>query len=231
MIRRLAIPALAAAVALTLGAAAGSAQQMSPQERVAALKAGLAASQQALLQYEWVETTAVLFKGEEKSRQQNQCYYGADGKLQKVVTQAPTAQKKKPGLRGAIQENKKEELTDTMKQAVALVHAYVPPDPARIEAVKAAGKMSIRPSGQQVKIVFADYLKPGDSLAVDMDVATNRLLGVQIASYLATQQDAVNLTVGMATLPDGVTYAAKIDLAAPNDNLAVAVENSGHRKH
>ena len=204
---------------------------MSPQERVAALKAGSPRASRRCSSTNGSRPPPSCLKGEEKSRQQNQCYYGADGKLQKVVTQAPTAQKKKPGLRGAIQENKKEELTDTMKQAVALVHAYVPPDPARIEAVKAAGKMSIRPSGQQVKIVFADYLKPGDSLAVDMDVATNRLLGVQIASYLATQQDAVNLTVGMATLPDGVTYAAKIDLAAPNDNLAVAVENSGHRKH
>ncbi len=37
-----------------------------------------------LAQYQWIETTVISLKGEEKSRKQNQCYYGADGKVQKV---------------------------------------------------------------------------------------------------------------------------------------------------
>jgi hypothetical protein len=50
---------------------------------VGALKATLAASQATLRQYEWIETTVVSLKGEEKSRKQQRCYYGADGTLQK----------------------------------------------------------------------------------------------------------------------------------------------------
>ena len=65
------------------------AQQPTAQERVAALKASLAASQAILKQYEWVETTVVSLKGEEKSRLLNRCYHGADGKVQKVPVTTP----------------------------------------------------------------------------------------------------------------------------------------------
>ncbi len=77
--------ALAGAAVLGLAVAeAGLAQDLSPQEQVVALKISLAASQAVVRQHEWIETTIVRLKGEEKSRFQNRCYYGADGQLQKV---------------------------------------------------------------------------------------------------------------------------------------------------
>ena len=39
-----------------------------PDQMVAALKQNLAESQKRLRQYEWIETTAISLKGEEKSR-------------------------------------------------------------------------------------------------------------------------------------------------------------------
>jgi hypothetical protein len=73
------------------------APQPSVQERVGALKATLAASQANLKQYEWIETTVVSLKGEEKLRKQQRCYYGADGALQKVVVDASPPPDKKRG--------------------------------------------------------------------------------------------------------------------------------------
>ena len=46
------------------------------QDRVAALKQSLAENQKRLQQYQWVETTIVSLKGEEKSRVQKLCSYG-----------------------------------------------------------------------------------------------------------------------------------------------------------
>ena len=66
-------------VARVLGQAAPTADQM-----VAALKQNLAESQKRLRQYEWIETTSISLKGEEKSRKQQRVYYGADGKLTKT---------------------------------------------------------------------------------------------------------------------------------------------------
>jgi hypothetical protein len=51
------------------------------KDHAAAVKESLQKSLAALRQYQWVETTTVSMKGEEKSRTQNNCYYGADGKV------------------------------------------------------------------------------------------------------------------------------------------------------
>ena len=60
-----------------------------PEQMVAALKQNLAESQKRLRQYEWVETTSISLKGEEKYRKQQRVYYGADGKLMKLPIGEP----------------------------------------------------------------------------------------------------------------------------------------------
>jgi hypothetical protein len=113
------------------------------QQRVAALKQTLARDQQTIRQHEWIETTVISLKGEEKSRQQKRCYYGAEDSLQKVAVSTSPPPAKKRGLRGHIAENKKEELTNYMKRAVALVKTYVPTDPAKIQARRAYSKADL----------------------------------------------------------------------------------------
>jgi hypothetical protein len=105
-------PIAAAFLILALVTPFAAAQQPAPApptDRVAALKASLQSSAVALRQYEWIETTVVSLKGEEKSNKESKCYYGADGKVQKVpIESAPEGGGKSPrGLRGKIVENKK----------------------------------------------------------------------------------------------------------------------------
>lgn len=207
-------------------------QQPSVPERVAALKASLEASQIALKQYEWVELTVVSLKGEEKSRKQERCYYGADGVLQKVEANRSAEPETKRGLRGKIAEKKKEELTDYMKNTVSLVKLYVPPSPAKLQAEMAAGKVSIDilEPGKRARLNFRDYDRPGDNLAVELDLANNRPLGMTVSTYLDDPKDAVTLAVNMGQLNEGTVYAADVTLDAKAKNLKVTVQNSGYRK-
>jgi hypothetical protein len=43
------------------------------QQRVVALKQSVARDQQVIRQYEWIETTVISLKGEEKARVQKRC--------------------------------------------------------------------------------------------------------------------------------------------------------------
>jgi hypothetical protein len=230
------VVALGAALGLGLAMAAATLAQQAPtpEQQVAALKASLAANQKALRQYEWIETVIVNLKGEEKSRLQNRCYYGADGQVQKVQVTAPPPPKKMHGLRGKIAEHKKEELTDYMKEAVALVKRYVPPDAAHIQVAKDAGRVSFTPlpgGGRRMRLTFADYLKPGDSLAVEVDFATNQLLGSKVSTFLGSPPEPVILQVTFATFLDGVTsYTKDVVLNAQAKEMVIKVENSGYRK-
>jgi hypothetical protein len=95
--------------------------QPAPQQRAAMLKQWMQASLSQLRSCQWIETTAVSVKGEQKSQVQKRCHYGADGALQKLpVGEEPAAAAPRGPLRKRIAEHRKEELTDYMKSAVAL---------------------------------------------------------------------------------------------------------------
>ncbi|MHC1767265.1 MAG: hypothetical protein AB9869_23795 [Verrucomicrobiia bacterium] len=198
LVKHIALPVLLIALAMP-----ALAQQPSAAERAAILKATMAASQAVLTQYEWVETTVVSLKGEEKSRKQQRCYYGADGGIQKVeLSQTNEGKEPRGPVRRRIAEKKKEELTGYMKSAVALVKTYVPPSPAKIQATKDAGNVSIEvlDPGKRARLNFKSYEKPGDNLGVEVDLTSNRPLGVKVATYLDDTSDAVTLDVRMGQL-------------------------------
>jgi hypothetical protein len=208
------------------------------QDPIAALKQSMQQGLAGIRQYEWIETTIISLKGEEKARKQNRCYYGADGKVQKVsLDQAPAAEQKPAagGRRGArlkakVVENKKDDMKEYMERAAALIHAYVPPDPAKIQAAKDAGRVAMDPpSGGNLRLVISQYLQPGDSLTLDVDPAANRLAGLGVNTYLDKPEDAVTLAVQMNALPDGAIYAGQTTLEARAKNITVVVQNSGHR--
>ena len=81
----------------------------------------------------------------------------------------------------------------------------------------------------QVGLDINDYLKPCDRLTVNLDSANNRLLGIDVASYLEKPDDVVTLAVQFATLPDGTSYNANTTLDTKEKNIRVVIQNSGHR--
>jgi hypothetical protein len=210
-----------------------------PEQRVSALKQSLADGQARLRKYEWIETTIISLKGEEKSRKQLRCYYGADGKLQKVaVSPAPAAAPASGGRGGRgggrvakkVVENKKDEMQDYMERAVALIHKYVPPNPAQIQKVKDAQKLVVTPvDGGRVRLDLNDYLQPGDRLSLAVNAATNTMSGVNVSTYLEEKADVVALDVQFGTLADGTSYAATTTLDAKAKNVRVVIQNTGHR--
>jgi hypothetical protein len=215
------------------GQAAGGAQ-----DHVAALKQTMQQGMALARKYEWVETTIISMKGEEKSRKQNRCFYGADGKVQKISLDQPEQQAQDQGggrrrggrVKEQVVEKKTGEMKDYMEKAAALIHSYVPPNPAQIQAAKEAGRVAANPQpGGKVRLVISQYLKPGDSLTIDLDPAANKLLGLGVNSYLDTQDDVVTLAVQMSSLPDGAIYAGQSTLEAKAKNITVVVQNSGYK--
>jgi hypothetical protein len=232
----------AIAIGLVTAAMRGAAQAPpSPDQLVAALKQNLADSQKKLRQYEWIETTAISLKGEEKSRKQQRVYYGADGKLTKVPMgePKPAAEPSGGGGRGrrgggrikeSIIENKKDDMVEYMGKASALIQQYVPPDPALIQKAKDAKNLSVAPQPDgKVRLAFKDYVQPKDMMNIDVDAKAALLSAINIATYLEKPEDTVTLDVRFGTLADGTSYTSQTALEAKAKNIRVVVENSGHR--
>ncbi len=103
---------------------------------------------------------------------QKQCYYSLDGKLTKVETGGTTdAKKTRVAFRGKVAENKKEDMTDYMQEAVAKIQTYLPPDPEKLQQIYAAGKVAIQvlEPNKKFKLGFPDYNEPGDLLSMSIE--------------------------------------------------------------
>jgi hypothetical protein len=211
-----------------------------PEDRSAAIKEALAKNQAALRQYTWIETTTISLKGEVKKKEQKQCSYGPDGKVQKVPIPGQAApqqaQQKGGGRRGGrlkeeIVENKVEELTEYMEQAAALVHQYVPPDPQKIQAAQGAGNVSVQPAGGVTTLNVKSYVKPGDSLALGFDPAAKAMRSYAVQSYVEKpKDDDLTLTVKFNSLPDGTSYPETVVLDVTAKKVVVTITNSGYKK-
>jgi hypothetical protein len=210
----------------------------SPDERVAALKQSLQDNQGRLRRYEWIETTIISLKGEEKARKQQRCYYGADGKVQKVpigeaapeTAAAPAGRRRGGPIKKAIIENKKDDMREYMERAAALIHRYVPPEPALVQKAKDAGHLAVKPLVPgRARLEFTEYLQPGDLLAIELNTAANTLAAVTVATYLDQPEDVVALDVLFASLPDGTSHPSQTTLDAKAKNIRVVIQNSGYR--
>lgn len=204
----------------------------SPQQRAANLKAWLAASQAQLRAYEWIETTVISKDGEEKARKQNRVYYGVDGQQYKTLISETQAEAPRGPLRKRMAKKAKEDMTEYMQDAAQLLHKYVPPDPNGIQQAIDGGNFAVNmvDPGRRVRMDFHDYLKAGDTLGIEVELPTNRLLGIQVESYLEGPDDAVKMDADMGLLPDGTIYTATTRLDAAAKGVAVVVENTGHRR-
>jgi hypothetical protein len=216
-----------------------------PQEKVAALKEALAANQAALKQYTWTETTEISLKGEVKKREQKLCKYGPDGKVQKTALgDQPAAKEEKEGGGGRggrrggrvkehVVEKKVGEIKDYMGKVAALVGEYVPPDKDKIQAAKDKGNVSMKPdpSAGTALLAVKDYLKPGDSLAIGLNLAGKALSSYDVTSYVEDpKDDQVTLAVTFDKLPDGVSYPRQTVLDVKAKEIKVVTTNSAYAK-
>ena len=206
--------------------------QADMKETVAMIKTNLVQSKEKVKQYAWIETTKVYIKGELKTTKQNQCYYSVDGQLTKVATGGSDQPKKAGGLKGKIAANKKEELSEYVAKSVEKVKAYLPPDPAKIQQVYGAGKVSVQilEPNKKFKLSFPDYLQQGDVLAISIDKTTQKLIALNVSTYLDKPEEKVVFDVTYKDLPDGTQYPVTTSLVAESQNLKIVIENSGYKK-
>ena len=213
-----------------VGLAPTIAQNPQLQEKLAAVKQSAAENQQKLHQYQWTETTQLTLKGDPKPASTNLCHYGPDGQVQKSLISPPPEQPSGGKMKQRIIAKKKEEMKDYMGDVKALLGQYVPPDPQKMQAAYAAGKISLNPAGDMLNLVFKDYSLPGDQMTLTFDSATKKIVSVSVNTYMGEEKDAVTLQTQMASLPDGTNYVQQSVLNAKAKELTVTTTNSNYQK-
>jgi hypothetical protein len=203
------------------------------QQKVEEAKAAAQRNQQALRSYTWIATTDIMFKGEVKNTKVESCQYGPDGQVQKTELSQPPPQneRRRRGLRGRIVAKKTGEMKQELESAAALAHSYVPPVAAKLQAVAAAGKVSLSQAGPgAVALTFPGYNMEGDSLTLTFNSAAKALETLQVNTWLDDPSNKVTLEVTFDSLPDGTNYAATTVLTIPAKQIEVQINNSNYER-
>ena len=200
------------------------------QEKLAAVKAVAAQNKQQLHQYQWIETTQLTLKGDQKPPTENSCQYGPDGQVQKTPIGPPPEQPSGGRLKERIIEKKKEEMKDYMQDVKAVLAMYVPPDPQRMQQAYQAGNVALNPVPGAVNLVFTNYAQQGDKMTLTFDTAAKKITSLNINTYMGEAKDVVTLRVQMGSLPDGTNYAQQTVLDATAKQLVVTTTSSNYQK-
>jgi len=224
---------LLALTSLTIAAAAQN-QQM--QERVAELKQSMAQNQQALAQYQWLETVTISLKGEEKKQQHYQVRLGPDGKPQKTsLDPPPSSSSQDSGRRGRLKEHVVEKKTEEYQQYAedikSLIQQYLPPDKDKLQQAFQAGNLTIGSGGgpDEYAINIANYLKQGDKMTIVFNKAQHAITSVSIASYLNDPKDAVTVNAQFAAIPGGPNHVSSQTINGVSKQLTIAIQNSQYQ--
>jgi len=221
---------LAFGVVSLLAAVSTLGQNVDLQQKLAAVKQSSAENKQKLLQYQWIETTQLTLKGDQKPPTKNACRYGPDGQVQKTAMGAPPQQPSGGRVKQKVVEKKKAEMKDYMDDVKAVIGLYIPPDPGRMQAAYQAGNVALNPASGVVNLVFSNYAQPGDKMTLTYDPATKKITALNIDTYMGQEKDKVTMQVRMGTLPDGTNYAQQTVLNATAKQLTVTTTNSDYQK-
>jgi hypothetical protein len=213
------------------------AQKPDLEQRVADLKESSAKNKQALAQYTWTEDVIISLKGQQRKQEHFQVRMGPDGKPLKTPLDPTAAASDDSSGRGRLRqriiERKKEEYEDYAERMKALAQRYIPPDKDAIQDAYTKGNIAITPGAggpSRIKLVIRDYVKPQDSMTLLFDKDQKQLLSINIATYLDDPQDAMNLTVRFARLPDGTNHVSSATIEGVSKQLTVATQNSAYHK-
>jgi hypothetical protein len=222
--------ALVLAAALLSSALPAAAQAgAGAQDKMAALKQSVAANQQRLHQYQWLENTQLALNGDAKPPSQNICRYGPDGQVQKTLISAPPPPPSGGRVKQRIIERKKGEMQDYMGQVKTLLAMYVPPNAQHMQEAFGAGNVSINPSPGITNIVFKNYAQPGDQMTISFDTAAKKISTINVNTYMDDPKDVVTLAIQFASLPDNTNYVQQSVLNATAKKLVVTTTNSNYQ--
>jgi hypothetical protein len=205
------------------------AEEPSASERVMALKEYLSKSKSVLRQYEWTETIIVSIDGEERCRMQHHCHYGADDAVQYLSMASQNNSYvgcDKSNLAG------KKELNVYIQDVLRLIRQYIPLNPSGVQAVTENGKLSfnITDPAKQGRLTIRDFVLEGDRVDLDLELAGNSPVSLNINSYYNSKRDPFALAVTFGSLYGTATFAREMELNSKQNELKITLQNTDFQK-
>lgn len=179
-----------------------------------------------LKEYIWKRHSTLTINGEVKATIINEFSYDENGKLQMKNVGGETSVKKKPGLRGKIQESKIEEKTDYFEKALQLSVSYVIMSKGQLldffeKATISEKDGIIEATGENINV-------KGDKLTIFIDAKTNLFISKKFSSLLG--KDPIDGEIKYALFTSGINHGSETLINLPTQNAKVTAKNQDYSK-
>jgi hypothetical protein len=203
------------------------------QRKMQQMQQAMAANEQQLHTYQWIEATTVTTDGKALPPKQSICRYASDGTVLKTPLGSQEAQsggQRGGPLRHLIADDKKKKITEDIEETRALSQLYLPFNQARFKEALHSGKVGVEHDGPDGDtIVLSDYAKPSDQLRLTLN-KTLQISRISVKTYFDKPKDVMTVDLNFSTLPDGTLYPALNSINAPSKKLSIATVNSSFSK-
>lgn len=203
---------------------AGIRAQIDKEKLSLAVASAEAANMKQLATYVWKRHSTATVDGEKKATVVTEFSFDATGKLQTNVVDAESAGKDMRGIRGRIQDTKKEEAADYIEKALALALSYG--FMSKGELVDFFDKATVTESDGFIKAVASNVLVPKDTLTVLIDPKTNLFVHKQFSSFVG--EDPISGELKYAPFSNGVMHGTETTLNLPAKKIVISGVNQDY---
>lgn len=176
-----------------------------------------------LMAYSWTKSTKVYEKGEEKSHQLVKVWFNSEGKLEGSTLSSESAdqQRKKRGVRGAIQKSAGKSYAELLTEATNQVLAYT--TLSKGAWIDMMDKAEVSVKNGVINIAAKDVLMPGDQVLYKFDESTKRYLSVDVST--AAKDKPLKSQMKYKTMSDGTNRADVTEIMIPSKSMKIVTEN------
>ncbi len=211
------------------------AQNLSPEQIIAAFADEQARNRTALLEYTWQQQEIIRVKGRLENQRLFQVEMGSHGRTEKMPLDLPeetsSTQKAERGMREWVMQKKKHAVQQYARDLQELAEAYVEASPDLLRSAYDRRDVSMKPLAHgSMQMFIHNYLKPGDTATLAFDEKTNELQSIDAVSYMADAKGPVEIHARFSKIQNGPDHIDEISALDPKKKLSVVVRHLEYRR-
>lgn len=218
-----------------IGCISSSAQDLSPEQIIAAFADEQAKNRTALLEYTWQQQEIILIKDRFESQRLFQVEAGRDGRIEKMPMDLPeetssSAQKTERGVREWVMEKRKRAMQQYASELQRLAETYVEASPDLLRSAYDRHDISMKPAARGSRqMLIRNYLKPDDTATLTFDEKTNELQTIDATSYMTSAKVPIEIHAKFSKIQNGPDYVDEISALDPKKKISVVVRHLEYR--
>lgn len=179
-----------------------------------------------LMNYSWQRSSKTFVNDEEKTHSLVKIWFNTEGKMESSVLSSTSTAKKKPGMRGRMQQSAGEDMKKLIEHSINISIKYV--YLSKGNWIDLLDKPGVKVENGLVKIDTKDLLQNGDKAHYVIDETTKLLKSINITSQVDGK--TFNCTIEFKTMSDGTNHPSRTVITIPSESMKITAENIDYIK-